>query len=35
MTRLRFSRRDLLKASTAAGAGLLVTGVRAAAPEPT
>ena len=25
----------LLKASTAAGAGLLVTGVRAAAPEPT
>jgi iron(III) transport system substrate-binding protein len=35
MTKLRFSRRDLLKASTAAGAGLLVTGVRAAAPEPT
>jgi iron(III) transport system substrate-binding protein len=35
MTQYRFSRRDLLKASTVAGAGLLVTGVRAAAPEPT
>jgi iron(III) transport system substrate-binding protein len=35
MTRHRFSRRDLLKASTAAAAGFLATRVRAAAPEPT
>jgi iron(III) transport system substrate-binding protein len=35
MTNHRFSRRDVLKASTAAAAGLLATRVRAAAPEPT
>src|ERR1700688_667772 len=34
MTKHRFSRRDLLTASTAAAASLLATRVRAAAPEP-
>ena len=35
MTRVRFSRRDVLKASTVAAAGLFASPVRAAATEPT